>query len=143
MHSRHFSDPNAEGTALIDSVRRSAWVTLLCLLSGITGCITSSDRGGVTNHWRSETLPSFEAGITTQSDVLQALGPPSQLIRLEDGSVFYYLTEESGETTFLLFIYNHTRSRTRYDRAIFFFDGEGKLTEFATSSESLDYDADE
>lgn len=111
-----------------------------CLLAG---CITSSGRSGVENRWRAESAPRFIVGTTTRAEVLTALGPPSQLIRLDGGMCLYYLTEDTGETSIILVLFNSTWTKTRYDRAIFFFDEQGVLTEFSTSVEPLEYDGEE
>jgi hypothetical protein len=67
--------------------------------------------------------------------VLAALGPPSQLINLGNKTIFYYLQEQKQTRTLILILYNQTREKITYDRAIFFFDEQGRLTDFATSDE--------
>ena len=59
---------------------------------------------------------------------------------LIDGeSAMYYLFEHSEGEGLILIVYNRMRIDTRYDRAIFFFDNNDVLTEFATKL----YPADE
>lgn len=98
-----------------------------------------SKRGemGVQNYWRDTSLPAFEKGRTTQSDVMAALGPPSQVIALKDQTLFYYLREESRTSSMFLIIYNQTRQQISYDRAIFFFDTNSVLTKFSYSKEAI------
>lgn len=117
------------------------FLLLICLVL-LSGCVLRNDKAGVRNRWREPGVPTFEIGVSDQSDVLEALGPPSQLIRLEKGSVFYYLREETDLRTIILLVVNWTDSETRYDRAIFFFDEGGVLTEFATSPEALPTEKD-
>ena len=69
--------------------------------------------------------------------MLAALGPPSQLINLGNRTVFYYLQEQKKTRTAILILYNQTREKITYDRAIFFFDPQGRLTDFATSDEKI------
>ena len=65
-------------------------------------------------------------------DVLALLGPPSQLISLGDETVLYYLFEHSEGEGLILLLYNRMEIETRYDRAVFFFDGNDVLTDYAT-----------
>ena len=92
--------------------------------------------------WRDQALPTFELGATTQAEVLRALGPPSQLIALDDQVVFYYLTERSETTGAILILYNTSTRRITYDRAIFFFDRAGNLADYSYSLEALPYEAE-
>jgi hypothetical protein len=112
-------------------------VCLLLLISivGSNGCVSKNSRQGVENRWRAETAPVFKQGETTEHDVLAALGPPSQLINLGNKTVFYYLQEQKQTRSLILVLYNQTREKITYDRAIFFFDHQGRLSEFATSDE--------
>ncbi len=105
----------------------------------VCGCIVSRADSGVTNKWRDETLPAFESGKTTQSEVAHALGPPSQLINLDDQLVFYYLRERVRGRGMILIVYNQSREEIVYDRAIFFFDKKGILQDFSYSLEETEY----
>ena len=108
----------------------------ICLLS-LTGCVSKRNEMGVRNYWRDPALPAFEKGRTTQSDVMRALGPPSQVIALQDQTLFYYLREQSRTKAMILLIYNQTRQEISYDRAIFFFNKQGVLTDFSYSAEAV------
>ncbi len=99
------------------------------------GCVSKNSRQGVENRWRAEAAPVFKQGETTEHDVLVALGPPSQLINLGNKTVFYYLQEQKKGNSLILILYNQTREKITYDRAIFFFDQQGRLAEFSTSDE--------
>ncbi len=105
----------------------------------IAGCINSRAESGVINAWRAKDAPVFERGKTTQSEVAQALGPPSQLIELENQLVFYYLAERVKSTGIILIVWNQTKERVIYDRAIFFFDRKGVLQDFSFSLEEVEY----
>ena len=110
---------------------------LLVLASGLYGCSNWSEYAGVENVWRSASIPEWEPGETKADDVIDALGPPSQLINLQSQSVYYYMREHvSGKGYYLLF-YNQSRKTTRYDRAVFFFDENGVLERYAYSKEAL------
>src|SRR5215470_14814808 len=95
---------------------------LLCCSLLLYGCMSKRGEMGVRNEWRNPELPTFQKGKTTQSEVMQALGPPSQVIGLHDQTLFYYLREQSKTKAMFLIIYNQTRQQISYDRAIFFFD---------------------
>ncbi len=116
----------------------SVGMLTVCVLVALgPGCATKDSQMGVQNQWRAEPAPVFEKGRTTQSEVMRALGPPSQVIGLQDRTLFYYLREQSKTRSLFLIVYNQTRERVGYDRAIFFFDKQGVLTDFAYSEEAI------
>lgn len=102
----------------------------LLLLSA--GCAQYENRRGVLEDWQSGMEQQFTPGQTSRQDVLDALGPPSQVVALGDETVMYYLFEQSDGDGLILVVYNQFRVRTRYDRAIFFFDANGRLQDYAT-----------
>ena len=106
-------------------------------LTVLAGCVTRSSTQGVKNLWRADTVPVFERGKSSERDVLSALGPPSQVISAGNRTVFYYLVEQEKARGIRLLIYNQTVEHIIYDRAIFFFDTQGHLTDFATSDEKV------
>ena len=101
-------------------------------LALLAGCAQYTDKRGVEVTWDPSTLGDFAVGETTRNDVLASLGPPSQVISLDDETAFYYLFERSGGDGLILVVYNRFRIDTGYDRAIFFFDEEDRLTDYAT-----------
>ncbi len=103
----------------------------------VSSCASYGSVDGVDNLWREVSVDDFEKGVTTQSQVLDELGPPSQLISLQDQTVFYYLTENMTGKGKIFIVWNSIRAETRYDRAIFFFDAEGVLQEYAFSKEQI------
>ena len=103
----------------------------------ISGCASYGAVDGVENLWREVPVDSFEEGKTTQADVLELLGPPSQLIALNDQTVFYYLTEKTSGKGYIFIFWNQVDAKSEYDRAIFFFDVDGVLEEFAYSQEEI------
>ena len=110
---------------------------ILCFAAIISGCASYGAVDGVENLWREVSVDQFQSGVTTQADVLDQLGPPSQLIRLEDQTVFYYLTQEMSGRGQIFIVWNRIDATSRYDRAIFFFDADGVLQEFAYSKEQI------
>ena len=115
-------------------------ILLGCSLILMVGCTSDSGYSGVDNIWRSSNPPVWQAGKTTETDVIDALGPPSQLIGLEKETVYYYLREERKGTGVFLLAYNWKNQKLVYDRAIFFFDLKGTLTKYAYSHEALPYE---
>ena len=111
----------------------------LFILFFISGCFTLSDQQGVDNLWRVESnISGIEKGKTTQNEIIEIFGPPSQIINLEKGSVFYYLLQEKeGKGVFLL-LYNFRDEKIIYDRAIFFFNDQGVLTDYGLSIEQIE-----
>lgn len=110
---------------------------VLGLLLATAACSRTDSTAGVENLWRSDAFQVTE-GVTTEGDVLEALGPPSQIINLGNERVFYYLREAFRSDRLLLIIYNKTKRTTRYDRAIFFFNHDGVLRKASFSQTALE-----
>ncbi|MEA3413372.1 MAG: hypothetical protein U9R74_17825 [Pseudomonadota bacterium] len=115
-------------------------LALLCAL--LTGCVTYQSDRGVANVWRDVDLPEWQDGVTTESDVTRALGPPSQIIGVNDQTVYYYMRERRKGKGFFLLVYNKSSQEVRYDRAVFFFDRNGVLVSHSLSIESQPYEKD-
>ena len=113
-------------------------ILILSIAVLLTGCVSFGATDGVDNLWRDVPADAFEKSITTQADVLELLGPPSQLISLKDQIVFYYLTEEMSGEGKIFIVWNQASAKSKYDRAIFFFDAGGVLQEFSFSKEQIE-----
>jgi outer membrane protein assembly factor BamE (lipoprotein component of BamABCDE complex) len=103
----------------------------LCI-SLLAGCAQYENKRGVEVTWQQEVTGKLVPGQSTRKDVLATLGPPSQVISLEEETVLYYLFERSEGNGLILIVYNRMKIETRYDRAIFFFDQNDILTDYAT-----------
>jgi len=110
-----------------------ALISLFLILAA--GCANFKTVQGVNSPWEGGVPQHWQKGQTTQSDVLEALGPPSQLIALHDGTVLYYLRERGKGSAQILILYNSGNMIVEYDRAIFFFNAEGVLTDYSYSKE--------
>ena len=100
------------------------------LLAG--GCAQYENKRGVLEQWQDGSGQAFVPGQTSRQDVLKALGPPSQVIALGDETVLYYLYERTEGDGLILIVYNQFKTNTQYDRAIFFFDANDKLSDYAS-----------
>jgi len=120
-------------------MQRSILLPLL-LLAGLlsSGCIQFSSQRGIEVAWQDEVVAKLEKGASTRADVLALLGPPSQVIALEDETVLYYLFEDAEGDGLLLIVYNNIDIQTHYDRAIFFFDEDDVLSDYATHVRARD-----
>ena len=112
-----------------------------CLVTGIAatvlaavlaGCAQYENKRGVEVTWQDTVTGHLARGQTTRKEVLALLGPPSQVISLEDETVLYYLFERSKGDGIILIVYNRMKIETHYDRAVLFFDENDILTDFAT-----------
>lgn len=112
--------------------KRFVALTTTLLVALLGACAQYENKRGVDVTWQNEITSSLVKGESTRRDVLELLGPPSQVIALEDESVLYYLFEHSTGEGLILILYNRMKIDTRYDRAIFFFDDNDVLTEYAT-----------
>lgn len=101
-------------------------------LVGLTACTQYENKRGVEVAWTPSVLSTFERGVTTRSDVLDALGPPSQVVTSGDQTALYYLSERASGSGLLLFVYNKVTVDTTYDRAVFFFNSDKVLIDFST-----------
>ncbi len=114
-------------------MRHLTKLTVVILMSGLlAGCLQYENKRGVDVTWETTIEGKLETGKTTRRDILDLLGPPSQLIALEEETVLYYLFEHSEGDGMILILYNRMRINTNYDRAVFFFDENDVLTEYAT-----------
>ncbi len=108
----------------------------ICLLLGsvllVSGCVSTESQAGVENNWQNQ-IDSFIPRETTQADVLELLGPPSQIIALHGREVFYYLKEVAKRKGTILIVYNKLDETVHYERAVFFFDEDGLLEQFSIS----------
>ncbi|RLQ22448.1 outer membrane protein assembly factor BamE [Seongchinamella sediminis] len=109
-----------------------AALLLLAVTVLASGCAQYENKRGVLARWQDVSGHKLVAGETTRQQVLDTLGPPSQLIALGDETVLYYLFERSRGEGLVLIVYNQFKVDTRYDRAIFFFDANDRLTNHAT-----------
>jgi outer membrane protein assembly factor BamE (lipoprotein component of BamABCDE complex) len=115
---------------MLSRTPRAALLTLLAV-TVLTGCARYGSQRGVEVTWEDDVLGRFERGVTTRADVMAALGPPSQLVNLGDESVLYYLNEDAQGEGLILIVYNRFEISTRYDRAVFIFDADDRLTDYA------------
>ena len=117
------------------SARLIATAAIAAVAIALPACSRTKSTAGVENRWRDPDV-RFEEGVSTQADVLARLGPPSQIIALRDQTVFYYLNETLRSDRLITFVYNHADRQLTYDRAIFFFDGDGVLSKLSYSQET-------
>jgi len=106
-------------------------VTSILVLTLISGCVNYNRESGVENLWRDN--PKFVKGQTTASEVLAKLGPPSQVMNLGDKTIFYYMREEVSGEGIILLVYNNNKEVTSYDRAMFIFNTDNTLEDYAFS----------
>lgn len=104
----------------------------------LTACAQYENKRGVEVTWQESATSRLVRGQTTRKEALALLGPPSQIISLEEESVLYYLFERSRGNGIILIVYNRMKIDTHYDRAVLFFDENDILTDFATRIDETD-----
>jgi len=104
----------------------------------LAGCAQYENQRGVEVTWQDSVTSRLVRGQSSREEVLKLLGPPSQVIALEEETVLYYLFERSEGDGLILILYNRMKIDTRYDRAIFFFDEHDVLTDYATRIQDPD-----
>ena len=109
-------------------------VTLVLLLVAVplSGCLQYEAKRGVEVKWQTAITSQLEEGKSTRADVMDLLGPPSQVISLDDETALYYLFERTSGRGYILVLYNRFTVDARYDRAVFFFDENDVLQEYST-----------
>ena len=112
--------------------RLTAGITACLFAALLSGCIQYENKRGVEVTWQETVTRNLVPGETSRKDVLALLGPPSQVISLEEETVLYYLFEQSKGNGYILILYNRMEINTHYDRAIMFFDADDVLTDYAT-----------
>lgn len=116
------------------------FVMSLSLVLFLGACTNYTRQRGVENVWRTVDQKEIVSGKTTQMEIAKRLGPPSQVINLKSGPVFYYLTEQTKGGGAILILFNSLDEKITYDRAVFFFDEKGILIDYAFSNETIEYD---
>ncbi|MEE4190643.1 MAG: outer membrane protein assembly factor BamE [Halieaceae bacterium] len=116
----------------------SRMLLLLTAVAFLSGCVQFRNQRGIEVAWQDEVVARLQKGESTRADVLALLGPPSQVIALEDETVLYYLFEDAEGDGLLLIVYNNIKIQTHYDRAIFFFDENDVLSDYATQVRARD-----
>jgi outer membrane protein assembly factor BamE (lipoprotein component of BamABCDE complex) len=114
-------------------MRVSDVMVVVAMMGALAGCASYERTRGVEASWRDPAVPAPVVGTTTQSEILEALGPPSQVIGLRDQTVFYYLREQDKGRGGIFIVYNWLKEDVRFDRAIFFFDADGVLRDYGLS----------
>lgn len=117
---------------------RKLLVLILICLPLLAGCVKFNSRRGVEVAWQDQVVANLEKGKSTRADVLELLGPPSQVISLQEETVLYYLFEKAEGDGIILIVYNSIDINTHYDRAIFFFDENDVLSDFSTKVRAHD-----
>lgn len=110
----------------------SRLVAMAVCIGLLAGCAQYENRRGVEVSWQDTVTEQLVSGQSTRKEVLALLGPPSQVISLEEETVLYYLFEKSKGSGLILIVYNRMKIETRYDRAVFFFDENDILADYAT-----------
>ena len=101
----------------------------------LAGCASWESGKGIEPVWRQPEHHQWSVRKTTDADVIQALGPPSQIIALDKQNVFYYMREKSKGRAYIFILWNRSEQDVEYDRAVFFFDKQGVLLTYAYSQE--------
>ena len=123
-------------------MKTAAAALILWLVAGLSGCSIADRRAGIPNRWHDEAR-RFQRGKTTEQEVLDALGPPSHVLEINDRTAYYYLLEDDHTWAVTAVVFNYSNIKAKFDRAIFFFDADRKLAEFAVSRRRLPEGDDE
>lgn len=116
----------------LTSTRAPILVSLAVFLLLAGGCARFDSTRGVEVGWDEPALAGLRIGESTRTEVLDRLGPPSQVIAVGDETALYYMLEREQGEALILGVFNRLDMAAHYDRAIFFFDDAGVLTDYST-----------
>lgn len=109
-------------------------VLALPLLLG--GCFLS--RGTVNEPLATGAVDSLEVGVSTSTEVLEALGAPNDVVQLGKRSAWRYDFTTQKRAGVLLIIVGVLNEDTRSDRIWAFFDENGVLTDLGSTFQGED-----
>lgn len=114
-------------------MRRLRLILIALLISvPLTACVQYEAKRGVEVKWQTAVTEELASGKSTRAEVMELLGPPSQVISLDDETALYYLFERTAGEGYILILYNRFTIDARYDRAVFFFDENDILQDYST-----------
>jgi hypothetical protein len=103
-----------------------------CLLS--SSCFLS--RGHQNQPLAPEAYASLRPGQSTATDATEALGAPSEVVELGNGSAWRYEYAQVKRTGLFLLVFGFLNEDTQSDRIWLFFDANGLLVNAAASFEA-------
>jgi hypothetical protein len=108
-------------------------LSVLCM-SFLLGCTMGYRNVGTSHKW--QTIEhQIKIGVTTESDLLKSLGPPSLMdMRSMSGkTIYYYWMERLKNRSLYLLLYNYWDVDIKYDKAMFIFNKNGVLEYYGIS----------
>ena len=95
----------------MDSVRLVPALLALFVVVSTSACINMRSDRGVEARWHHIDADDFAPGKTTRGEILEELGPPSQILSIAEGSAFYYMLETTRAKGIILLVYNDRTER--------------------------------
>jgi len=110
---------------------------LALVLAGLlSSCVLS--RGTVNEPLPVAEVEGLQVGSATATDVLAALGAPTDVVQLGLKSAWSYQFSSAKSASLFLFLVNFTNDDVRSDRVWVFFDEEGVVTNLGSTFEAKD-----
>ena len=110
-------------------LRLTACLLLALLLT--SGCVLSQSTDGV--GLDAGSLEQVEIGTSTRADVTRLMGAPDEIIYSNKAldplfeSAYRYRRTKTRQTALFLLVFSTFRSDQKWDHAVIFFDGSGKV----------------
>ena len=98
-------------------------ILALALPVVLAGCLVTKTKDDL--HIQPEAVAKIEVGKTTKAELLEALGPPREIIRLLDSEAFVWRHTVSKGAGFFLLLLNLQRSDTQHDAVTVIVDRAG------------------
>lgn len=112
-----------------------AWIAVLAL-AVLPSCVLG--RRTTNQALQADRMAQLEPGVSTASDVVQALGAPMDVVQLGRRSAYRYDYSVDKASSLFLVIVTFANLDTQADRAWFFFDENDVLTHAGSTFESED-----
>jgi outer membrane protein assembly factor BamE (lipoprotein component of BamABCDE complex) len=108
-------------------------MVMLALVSMILvqGCAFS--RGTLGEEIKSEAVSSIKKGVSTQADVLAALGAPDRLLQVNGRDVFQYYRYDAKAGSLLLILVNFSRLTIKSDDLFVILNRDGIVEDIIVS----------
>ena len=81
-------------------------------------------------------IKELEEFVSTEQDVRDKFGPPSQIVKLSNGNAYVYDRSLSKATGLWFVIVTFANYETQYDRIVFFINNSDIVTHYGSSFKS-------
>lgn len=107
--------------------KRYMMAFLIVALAFASGCVVT--RGTLGEPLREESIAQIKKGVSTVSEVVEALGAPERIVRGNEREIFHYYYYDGKSPALLLLIINLVRMEVKSDNLYVFIGKNGVVEE--------------